>query len=130
MRSSLLLGMVVAIGLPACASGRGRAAEGGTTAMGGTVARLTTPDLTRGWAEPARDAAAAVEMKYGPPAETRPHALVWGRSGQWQRTTVYEEPVPHAFPAPHARTCWSRRSGSGCRPARSTTWRCSTAASR
>lgn len=69
--------------------------------MGGGVASLTTPGLTRDWDEHARDAATAIEMKYGAPAETGARTLVWGRSGSFKRTVVYRDQVPHAFPQPH-----------------------------
>jgi hypothetical protein len=96
----MLGGAALALSLSGCASGRPTA--GGVTTMGGGVARLVTPDLTRDWPDHARDAATAVEMKYGPPAESALHGLVWHRTGQWKRTVVFATEVPHAFPVPHS----------------------------
>lgn len=108
MRGLRVLGLAAAAAVAAsCASGRGStggggsAAMGGSATMGGSLATLVTPALTGDWDEHARDAAAAMEMKYGAPAETGPRALSWGRNGSFKRTVVYRDAVPHAFPQPH-----------------------------
>jgi hypothetical protein len=101
MRKILILGAgVLAVSVAACATGRG-AAGGGTATYGGAVATLGTPELTRDWPASSRDAAVAIEQRYGPPAETTATMLVWHRTGPWKRTVVHSLGVPHAFPWPH-----------------------------
>lgn len=100
MNRAHIAALAAALALAGCASGGGRAGAG-SASYGGTPARLATPALTRGWSEPARDAAAAMEMKYGLPAETAAGRLVWNRAGQWKRIVVYDQAIPHAFPKPH-----------------------------
>ncbi len=103
MRRILTIGSgTLALALSACAGSRPARPASGVSTMSGSVAPLVTPDLTRDWPDHAKDAAIAVEMKYGPPAETTPYGLVWNRTGQWKRTVVFAAEVPHAFPVPHS----------------------------
>lgn len=89
-------------GLAACASAGQRAAERTrTTTMGGSVASLVTPGLTRLWPAVSRDAAAGLEMRYGPPDETTPSVLIWRQAGPFKRIVVHAEGVRHALPSLH-----------------------------
>lgn len=105
MKIALMLGSgLLAAGLAACASGSPQTASGGTrtATLSGGVARLATPEITREWPAASREAAAAIEQKYGPPAEVTATMLVWHQTGPWKRTVVHNLEVPHAFPWPHA----------------------------
>jgi hypothetical protein len=53
------------------------------------------------WPETAQKAAKAMMEKYGEPAESTPHMLVWHNTGLFTRTIVYKEEVQHDFPMPH-----------------------------
>jgi len=39
--------------------------------------------------------------KYGAPMHMNEHMAMWGKTGQWKRTVVYNYEVKHDFPAPH-----------------------------
>lgn len=98
-----LASIVAFAGLAACASaGARRTAERTQTAStGGSVATLVTPALTRLWPAVSRDAAAGLEMKYGPPDETTSSMLVWREAGPFKRIAVHAEGVRHALPTLH-----------------------------
>ena len=39
--------------------------------------------------------------KYGAPMHLNEHMALWGQTGQWKRTVVYNYEVNHQFPGPH-----------------------------
>lgn len=95
-----LVVLLVSGALAACASG-GAQRSTQTATFGGTTARLVTPDLTRLWPVASREAAAAIELKYGPPEEMTAGMLIWHWAGPFKRIIVYAEGLRHALPTLH-----------------------------
>jgi hypothetical protein len=60
-----------------------------TVRMGGGVAETKAAMLTRSWPTESRDAAVALELKLGPPAEVDDAHLTWNNAGGWKRITVH-----------------------------------------
>ncbi len=60
-----------------------------TVSMGGGIAATKAALLTRGWPTESRDAAVALELKLGPPAEVDESHLTWNNAGGWKRITVH-----------------------------------------
>jgi hypothetical protein len=54
-----------------------------------------------GWPVESKALATALIKKYGPPAESTPHQLVWYGNGPWKRTVLYKDEAPHNFPMKH-----------------------------
>jgi len=57
--------------------------------------------MMRGWPKASRDAVKYMTDKYGAPMHMNEHMAMWGTTGQWKRTVVYNYEVKHDFPAPH-----------------------------
>lgn len=57
--------------------------------------------MTRDWPEASRQAVQYLTDKYGAPASIGAGMAVWGETGPWKRTVVYDEAVPHHFPMQH-----------------------------
>jgi hypothetical protein len=57
--------------------------------------------VVSGWPEKSKSAAQEIAKKYGAPDEFTANKLIWQKRGEWKRTTVAREGVPHAWPAPH-----------------------------
>ena len=87
---------LLALAVAACGSSRTQ-----TSSYGGTVPPATVSDFTRGWPAKSREAAAAMEQKYGAPNERTESMLIWHGNGPWKRTVVYNYEVPHSWPEPH-----------------------------
>jgi hypothetical protein len=54
-----------------------------------------------GWPQAARELAARLTAKYGPPQESTPRLLIWYGNGPWKRTVLHREGVRHNFPRTH-----------------------------
>jgi hypothetical protein len=63
--------------------------------------KMNASDVLQGWKGMPRDAATKLIAKYGQPDEATPSMLVWNNNGEWKRTVVYRDEIPHSFPAPH-----------------------------
>ncbi len=57
--------------------------------------------MMRDWPKASRDAVAYMTSKYGAPMVVNAQVAMWGATGQWKRTIVYNYEVQHDFPAPH-----------------------------
>ena len=57
--------------------------------------------MMRKWPKASRDAVMYMTNKYGAPMHMNEHMAMWGKTGQWKRTVVYNYEVKHDFPAPH-----------------------------
>ncbi|MEX1048404.1 MAG: hypothetical protein WED15_02665 [Akkermansiaceae bacterium] len=53
------------------------------------------------WNPDAREAAENMIEKYGRPQEVTEQRLIWHNQGEWKRTEVVNEAIPHNFPKPH-----------------------------
>lgn len=54
------------------------------------------------WPEASRQAASAIQARYGPPQERTATLLIWHRNGPWIRTIVHKVGAAHDFPAKHS----------------------------
>ena len=54
-----------------------------------------------GWPKASKDAVMFMTKKYGAPKHMTKHMAMWGQTGQWKRTIVYNYEVKHDFPMPH-----------------------------
>lgn len=94
VRRLVAVGLAVSL-LPAVAAAQGMK-------MG--QAKMSTAKMTRmmkGWPTPSKEAAMAMVKKYGAPMHMSEHMAMWGKTGQWKRTIVYDYEVNHQFPGPH-----------------------------
>ena len=57
--------------------------------------------MMSGWPKASKDAAMFMTKKYGAPMHMNEHMAMWGQTGQWKRTIVYDYEVQHDFPMPH-----------------------------
>ena len=57
--------------------------------------------MMSGWPKASKDAAMFMTKKYGAPMHMNAHMAMWGQTGQWKRTVVYNYEVQHDFPMPH-----------------------------
>ncbi len=57
--------------------------------------------MMKSWPTASREAAAYMMKKYGKPMHMNEHMAMWGRTGQWKRTIVYDYEMSHQFPGPH-----------------------------
>ncbi len=55
----------------------------------------------RGWPKASTEAVMYMTKKYGGPMHMNEHMAVWGQTGSWKRTVVYNYEVDHQFPGPH-----------------------------
>ena len=53
------------------------------------------------WPKPSLVAAEEMLDKYGEPDEISDTMAIWRDNGPWKWTTLYKEPIPHAWPEPH-----------------------------
>jgi len=65
------------------------------------AAKAKMDPMMRGWPKASRDAVMYMTNKYGAPMHMTEHSAMWGTTGQWKRTIVYNYEVKHDFPAPH-----------------------------
>ena len=63
------------------------------------MAQMNT--MMSGWPKASKDAAMFMTNKYGAPMHMTEHMAMWGQTGQWKRTVVYNYEVQHDFPVPH-----------------------------
>ena len=66
------------------------------------AAKAKMDPMMRGWPKASRDAVMYMTNKYGAPMHMTEHSAMWGTTGQWKRTIVYNYEVKHDFPAPHS----------------------------
>lgn len=71
------------------------------TPIQGSMIAAQVEQLTRDWPEASRQAVQYMTDKYGAPAAVGAGMAVWGETGPWKRTVVYNEAVPHHFPMQH-----------------------------
>ena len=57
--------------------------------------------MMRGWPKASQEAVMFMTKKYGAPMHLNEHMALWGQTGQWKRTVVYNYEVNHQFPGPH-----------------------------
>ncbi|ASN06015.1 hypothetical protein [Virgibacillus necropolis] len=57
--------------------------------------------IVNDWNAMSKKAANSTIEQYGPPNEAIPSRLIWFNNGQWKRTVVYRDEIPHDFPQPH-----------------------------
>lgn len=57
--------------------------------------------MMKSWPKASKEAAMYMMMKYGKPMHMNAHMAMWGKTGQWKRTVVYNYEVNHQFPGPH-----------------------------
>ncbi len=74
---------------------------GGTMKPMSKKAMAKMEPMMRGWPKASRDAVKYMTGKYGAPLHMTQHMALWGKTGQWKRTIVYNYEVKHDFPAPH-----------------------------
>lgn len=53
------------------------------------------------WPKASRDAVEFMTKKYGAPMHMNEHMAMWGGTGPWKRTVVYNFEVQHDFPMAH-----------------------------
>ncbi len=66
---------------------------------GADMARMQP--MMSGWPQASRDAVKYMTDKYGAPMHMNESMAMWGATGQWKRTVVYNYEVKHDFPMPH-----------------------------
>lgn len=57
--------------------------------------------IVMSWPSAAKDAAEAMQSKYGQPDVKTPELLIWKNTGPFEKTIVHKEAVQHDFPTPH-----------------------------
>ncbi len=72
-----------------------------TPAMPGTLSAAQVEEMTSGWPESSRMAIKHMTDTYGAPATVGAGMAIWGETGPWKRTVVYDKEVPHHFPMEH-----------------------------
>ncbi len=70
-------------------------------AIAGPLSATQAEELTRGWPEASRKAIKHMTDTYGPPATVGAGMAIWGETGPWKRTVVFDKEVPHHFPMVH-----------------------------
>lgn len=73
-----------------------RVAQTGQSGEGRQVSEITS-----NWPAAAKEAAQAMESKYGEPDAKTSEMLIWNNSGPFVKTIVHKESVQHNFPTPH-----------------------------
>lgn len=78
------------------------ASEATETAVNTTRQQAPDPQqVIQDWPETPKKVANQMIEKYGQPNEMTPTRLIWFNNGDWKRTIVYKEEVPHDFPMSH-----------------------------
>jgi len=67
----------------------------------GMVNAAHVEKMTKGWPKASREAIMFMQKKYGAPAAVTSDMVVWGKTGPWKRTVVFQTEIPHSFPMPH-----------------------------
>ncbi|WP_411843874.1 hypothetical protein [Salinicoccus sp. HZC-1] len=75
--------------------------DGGDKGSTGTEDERKVEAIIKEWAKTSKMSAETIIGFYGPPNEATPSRLLWFYNGQWKRTVVYRDQVPHDFPEPH-----------------------------
>lgn len=70
-------------------------------AMPGTFTVAQVEETTRDWPEASRKAIKHMTDTYGAPAAIGAGMAIWGETGPWKRTVVFNREVPHDFPMAH-----------------------------
>lgn len=65
------------------------------------VDQETVENILAEWPEEPAKIAERLIDKYGWPVEAAPSELLWNDIGQWKRTELYRDGVPHNFPKEH-----------------------------
>lgn len=76
-------------------------AEPQVDTMQGPLTAAQVDEMTRDWPDASQKAIKHMTDKYGVPAAVGAGMAVWGETGPWKRTVVYNEAVPHHFPMEH-----------------------------
>lgn len=71
------------------------------TPMPGSLTAAQVEEMTRDWPESSRKAIKHMTDTYGAPATVGAGMAIWGETGPWKRTVVYNKEVPHHFPMEH-----------------------------
>src|SRR4051794_35929041 len=66
-----------------------------------TKTSVNVNSILAGWSGMPRETATKLIAKYGQPNEATPSMLVWNNNGEWKRTILYRDEIPHSFPSPH-----------------------------
>lgn len=75
---------------------------GGAEKTTATVVDMDTVNsIINAWNAMSKKAANLTINQYGPPNEASQSRLIWYYNGQWKRTIVYRDEIPHDFPQPH-----------------------------
>lgn len=70
-------------------------------AIAGPLTAAQAEEMTSGWPEASRKAIKHMTDTYGPPATVGAGMAIWGETGSWKRTVVFDKEVPHHFPMEH-----------------------------
>ncbi len=65
------------------------------------VDRQTVEEIIAEWPDEPAEIAETMTDAYGMPHEAAPSELLWYGNGQWKRTELYRDGVPHHFPKEH-----------------------------
>jgi hypothetical protein len=65
------------------------------------IDQQTVEEILTEWPDEPAEIAQKIIDKYGLPAEAAPSELLWHDTGQWKRTELYRDGVPHHFPKKH-----------------------------
>lgn len=102
MRIAARIGSVAGIALALCVAPLGAQQTDAMKKKPISQADMAKMDpMMRGWPKASRDAVMYMANKYGAPMHMNEHFAMWGTTGQWKRTIVYNYEVKHDFPAPH-----------------------------
>lgn len=84
-----------------CVQGAGAQSMGMKMETPGRSANAAQMRMMRAWPKASKEAAMYMMKKYGKPMHVSEHMAMWGRTGQWKRTIVYNYEMNHQFPGPH-----------------------------
>lgn len=105
MRIPRLLSLVAAVALTAAApdatSAQMESMSRGEMKKSSTSGMMRMEKMMAGWPKASKEAAMFMTKKYGAPKHMNEHMAMWGRTGPWKRTVVYNYEVSHQFPGPH-----------------------------
>jgi len=103
-RMSRMVAMATLLLAPAFADAAAQGNMAGNMAGGRKMDRQAMGRMERmmaGWPKASREAAMFMVNKYGAPMHMNEHMAMWGKTGPWKRTVVYNYEVNHQFPGPH-----------------------------